>query len=44
MTLTLQTIDRARAFPPRMTEFTRRFWQGLAAGRFETTDATIAAA
>lgn len=37
MTLALQTVDRRRAFPPRMTEFTRRFWQGLAAGRFETT-------
>jgi uncharacterized OB-fold protein len=37
MTLHLQTVDRARAFPPRMTEFTRRFWQGLATGRFETT-------
>jgi len=37
MILALQTIDRVRAFPPRMTEFTRRFWHGLAAGRFETT-------
>jgi uncharacterized OB-fold protein len=37
MTLALQTVDRRRAFPPRMSEFTRRFWQGLAAGRFETT-------
>jgi uncharacterized protein len=37
MTLVLQTIDRPRAFPPRMTEFTQRFWQGLASGRFETT-------
>ena len=37
MTLALLTIHRPRAFPPRMTEFTQRFWQGLAAGRFETT-------
>jgi uncharacterized protein len=37
MTLALQSIDRARAFPPRMTEFTQRFWQSLATGRFETT-------
>jgi len=37
MTLALQTVDRRRAFPPRITEFTRHFWQGLAAGRFETT-------
>jgi uncharacterized protein len=37
MTLALQTVYRPRAFPPRMTEFTQRFWRGLAAGRFETT-------
>ncbi|HEY3892548.1 MAG TPA: OB-fold domain-containing protein [Bradyrhizobium sp.] len=37
MTLTLQTIDRPRAFPPRMTEFSQRFWNALVAGRFETT-------
>jgi uncharacterized OB-fold protein len=37
MSLALLTVDRHRAFPPRMTEFTQRFWQGLAAGRFETT-------
>jgi len=37
MTLALQTVDRRRAFPPRMSEFTRRFWQALAASRFETT-------
>jgi uncharacterized protein len=37
MTLAFQTVDRPRAFPPRMTEFTQRFWQGLSAGRFETT-------
>ena len=37
MTLALQTVDRPRAFPPRMTEFTQRFWQGLATGNFETT-------
>lgn len=32
-----QTIDRVRAFPPRMTEFTQRFWQGLVSGDFQTT-------
>jgi len=37
MTLTMLPIDRVRAFPPRMTEFTRKFWQGLAGGRLETT-------
>jgi uncharacterized protein len=37
MTLDLQSIDRLRAFPPRMTEFSQRFWKALAAGRFETT-------
>jgi len=37
MTLVVLSIDRVRAFPPRMTEFTERFWQGLSNGRFETT-------
>jgi uncharacterized protein len=37
MTLAMQPIDRVRAFPPRLTEFTQRFWQGLGNGRFETT-------
>jgi uncharacterized OB-fold protein len=37
MTLALQTVDRPRAFPPRMTAFTQHFWQALATGRFETT-------
>ncbi|MDB5609499.1 MAG: hypothetical protein JWP25_6399 [Bradyrhizobium sp.] len=37
MTLDLLAIDHPRAFAPRMTEFTRHFWQGLSAGRFETT-------
>ena len=37
MALASQTLDRPRAFPPRITEFTRHFWHGLAAGRFETT-------
>ena len=37
MTLASLAIDRARVFPPRMTEFTQRFWQCLSAGRFETT-------
>jgi uncharacterized protein len=37
MILALQTIDHPRAFPPRMTEFSQRFWSFLATGRFETT-------
>jgi uncharacterized OB-fold protein len=37
MTLAVVSIDRVRAFPPRMTEFTARFWHGLSNGRFETT-------
>lgn len=36
MTLPILAVDRVRAFPPRVTEFTQRFWQGLASGRFET--------
>src|SRR5258708_24151585 len=37
MRLAVLSIDRVRAFPPRMTEFTQRFWQGLSSGQFETT-------
>jgi uncharacterized OB-fold protein len=35
--LASQTIDRTRSFPPRKTEFTQRFWQGLGSGSFQTT-------
>jgi uncharacterized protein len=37
MSLAVLSIDRVRAFPPRVTEFTERFWQGLSRGLFETT-------
>jgi uncharacterized OB-fold protein len=37
MTLQQIAVDRARAYPPRMTEFTRTFWMALAEGRFTTT-------
>jgi uncharacterized protein len=37
MTLAMIAIDRPRAYPPRITDFTQRFWQSLAAARFETT-------
>jgi uncharacterized OB-fold protein len=37
MSLDILRIDRARAYPPRVTEFTRRFWDGIAQGRMETT-------
>jgi len=37
MTLAVLPVDRARAFPPRMTEFTQQFWRNLSIGRFETT-------
>jgi uncharacterized OB-fold protein len=37
MMLASQTIDRTRAFPPRKTKFTQRFWQGLESGEFQTT-------
>ncbi len=30
-------IDQMRAYPPRMTEFTQRFWSDLALGRLTTT-------
>ena len=37
MMLASQTIDRTRVFPPRMTEFTQRFWHELSSGSFQTT-------
>lgn len=30
-------IDKTRAYPPRVTEFTRPFWDALANGKFITT-------
>ncbi len=30
-------IDRPLAYPPRVTDFTQRFWNALAEGRLETT-------
>lgn len=37
MTLEILHVDRVRAYPPRVTEFTRRFWDAIAEGRLETT-------
>jgi uncharacterized OB-fold protein len=37
MTLPMAFVDRARSYPPRETEFTRRFWSALSERRFETT-------
>jgi uncharacterized protein len=37
MTMSSVTIDKPRSYPPRVTAFTRRFWNGLLEGRFETT-------
>jgi uncharacterized protein len=37
MTLTMMAVDRPRAYPPRMTAFTQRFWESLATGCLETT-------
>lgn len=37
MTLPILSIDRARAYPPRVTTFTHRFWNALTEGRLETT-------
>lgn len=37
MTLPFVEIPRPRAYPPRVTEVTNRFWQALREGRFETT-------
>jgi hypothetical protein len=37
--MTLESIDvaRARAYPPRVSAFTQPFWEGLKAGRWQTT-------
>ncbi len=37
MSLPIITVDRLRAYPPRVTAFTRTFWKGLATGRFLVT-------
>ncbi len=37
MSLDILRIDRARSYPPRVTAFTQRFWDAIAAGRLETT-------
>jgi uncharacterized OB-fold protein len=37
MSLEILSIDRARAYPPRVTAFTQRFWDSVAQGRLETT-------
>jgi uncharacterized OB-fold protein len=37
MTLSIVELDRKRAYPPRITAFTRRFWSSLQDGLFETT-------
>jgi len=37
MSLDILHVDRARAYPPRVTAFTQRFWDSIAEGRLETT-------
>jgi uncharacterized OB-fold protein len=37
MTMPIIPVEKPRSFPPRVTAFTRRFWDGLREGRFETT-------
>ena len=37
MMLQIIPIDRPLAYPPRVTTFTRRFWEGLALGAFRST-------
>ena len=37
MTLPIITLDKPRAYPPRVTAFTQRFWSALQDGRLETT-------
>lgn len=40
MTMRKIALDRARAYPPRVTEFTEPFWRGLADGLLRTTRCT----
>lgn len=37
MSLDILRVDRVRAYPPRVTAFTQRFWTAIAEGRLETT-------
>ena len=37
MTMDIIPTDGPRPFAPRVSDFTQRFWQSLADGRFETT-------
>ena len=37
MSLDIVRVDRVRAYPPRVTAFTQRFWDSVAQGRLETT-------
>lgn len=37
MTIPIQTVSGTRAYPPRMSTFTKPFWDGVAAGIFRTT-------
>jgi uncharacterized OB-fold protein len=37
MTMPIISMERPRSYPPRVTAFTRRFWDNLQEGRFETT-------
>lgn len=40
MTLRRIAVDAARAYPPRVTQFTEQFWRGLAEGALRTTRCT----
>jgi uncharacterized protein len=37
MTLESISVARARAYPPRVSAFTQPFWEGLRAGRWQST-------
>lgn len=37
MTLELIPVGRTRAYPPRVSAFTQPFWEGLRAGRWQST-------
>ena len=37
MTLDLIPVARKRAYPPRVSAFTQPFWEGLSAGKWQST-------
>jgi uncharacterized protein len=43
MTMPIVQVDHPRRYPPRVTQFTRPFWDGLREGRFSVTRCSLCA-